>query len=101
MFNFLAVTMTQGLEGTVNHLHDNKDAMAAKKFLQGGSDVITKTALKRINWAAYKINQGTDKIGVFVSIVSTKIPYKGAGKEYIGQPFKHFYSILHWNSVHV
>lgn len=51
---------------------------------QGGSDVITKTALKRINWAAYKINQGSDKIGVFVSIVSTKIPYKGAGKEYIG-----------------
>ena len=48
--------------------------------------MITKTALKRINWAAYKINQGTDKIGVFVSIVSTKIPYKGAGKEYIGQP---------------
>ena len=52
--------------------------------VQGGSDVITKTALKRINWAAYKINQGSDKVGVFVSIVSTKIPYKGAGKEYIG-----------------
>lgn len=52
-------------------------------LFEGGSDVITKTALKRINWAAYKINQGSDKIGVFVSIVSTKIPYKGAGKEYI------------------
>ena len=51
---------------------------------QGGSDVITKTALKRINWPAYKINQSTDRVGVFVSIVSTKIPYKGAGKEYIG-----------------
>lgn len=54
-------------------------------LVQGGSDVITKTALKRINWAAYKINQSADKIGVFVSIVSTKIPYKGAGKEYIGE----------------
>lgn len=53
---------------------------------QGGSDVITKTALKRINWASYKINQSQDKVGVFVSIVSTKIPYKGAGKEYIGAP---------------
>lgn len=53
---------------------------------QGGSDVITKTALKRINWSLYKINQTTDKVGVFVSIVSTKIPYKGAGKEYIGEP---------------
>lgn len=52
--------------------------------MQGGSDVITKTALKRINWASYKMNQSTDKIGVFVSVVSTKIPYKGAGKEYIG-----------------
>ncbi|CAH1451909.1 unnamed protein product [Lactuca virosa] len=27
---------------------------------------------------------GPDKIGVFVSIVSTKIPFKGTGKEYIG-----------------
>jgi DNA topoisomerase-6 subunit B len=54
--------------------------------VQGGSDVITKTALKRINWGSYKINQSQDKVGVFVSIVSTKIPYKGAGKEYIGQP---------------
>ena len=51
---------------------------------QGGSDVITKTALKRINWGNYKIAQNTDKVGVFVSIVSTRIPYKGAGKEYIG-----------------
>ena len=40
--------------------------------------------MKRINWALYKINQTQDRIGVFVSIVSTKIPFKGAGKEYIG-----------------
>jgi Topoisomerase VI B subunit, transducer len=52
---------------------------------QGGSDVITKTALKRINWSSYKINQSQDKVGVFVSIVSTRIPFKGAGKEYIGE----------------
>ena len=43
--------------------------------------------MKRISWANYKMNQSTDKIGVFVSVVSTKIPYKGAGKEYIGAPF--------------
>lgn len=53
-------------------------------MFQGGSDLITRTALRRINWAQYKINQTTDKVGVFVSIVSTKIPFKGAGKEYIG-----------------
>ncbi|WZY94768.1 hypothetical protein YC2023_067097 [Brassica napus] len=52
-------------------------------FEQGG-DVVTRTALKRINWNSYKINQTQDKIGVFVSIVSTKIPFKGTGKEYIG-----------------
>ncbi|MBA0700117.1 hypothetical protein Goari_001687, partial [Gossypium aridum] len=52
-------------------------------FEQGG-DVVTRTALKRISWNNYKINQTQDKIGVFVSIVSTKIPFKGTGKEYIG-----------------
>jgi DNA topoisomerase VI subunit B len=52
-------------------------------LFEGGSDVINKTALKRVNWAAYKINQATDRVGVFVSVVSTRIPYKGAGKEYI------------------
>lgn len=52
-------------------------------FEQGG-DVVTRTALKRITWNSYKINQTQDKIGVFVSIVSTKIPFKGTGKEYIG-----------------
>lgn len=36
------------------------------------------------SWSSYKINQVQDKIGVFVSIVSTKIPFKGTGKEYIG-----------------
>ncbi|KAJ4755073.1 DNA topoisomerase 6 subunit B [Rhynchospora pubera] len=53
-------------------------------LFEQGADVITRTALKRINWSSYKINQAQDKIGVFVSIVSTKIPFKGTGKEYIG-----------------
>lgn len=56
---------------------------------KGGSDVITKTALKRINWPSYKINPSSDKVGVFVSLVSTKIPFKGAGKEYIGTCCEH------------
>uniref|UniRef100_A0A2P2LAL6 DNA topoisomerase 6 subunit B n=2 Tax=Rhizophora mucronata TaxID=61149 RepID=A0A2P2LAL6_RHIMU len=53
-------------------------------LFEQGADVVTRTALKRINWGSYKINQTQDKIGVFVSIVSTKIPFKGTGKEYIG-----------------
>ncbi|XP_057731890.1 DNA topoisomerase 6 subunit B-like isoform X1 [Arachis stenosperma] len=53
-------------------------------LFEQGADVVTRTALKRINWSSYKINQLQDKIGIFVSIVSTKIPFKGTGKEYIG-----------------
>lgn len=53
-------------------------------LFEQGADVVTRTAIKRINWGSYKINQVQDKIGVFVSIVSTKIPFKGTGKEYIG-----------------
>ncbi|KAI7746231.1 hypothetical protein M8C21_017696, partial [Ambrosia artemisiifolia] len=53
-------------------------------LFEQGADVVTRTAMKRINWNTYKINQTQDKIGVFVSIVSTKIPFKGTGKEYIG-----------------
>jgi DNA topoisomerase-6 subunit B len=52
-------------------------------LFEGGSDVITRTALKRVNWASYKINAATDRVAVFVSVVSTKIPFKGAGKEYM------------------
>ncbi|KAB1227704.1 DNA topoisomerase 6 subunit B [Morella rubra] len=53
-------------------------------LFEQGADVVTRTALKRINWSSYKINHTQDRIGVFVSIVSTKIPFKGTGKEYIG-----------------
>ena len=35
-------------------------------------------------WSLYKVNPRTDRISVFVSIVSTKIPFKGTSKEYIG-----------------
>lgn len=31
-------------------------------LFEGGSDVITRTAMKRINWASYKINHHTDKV---------------------------------------
>jgi DNA topoisomerase VI subunit B len=59
-------------------------------LFEGGSDVITRTAneLKSVvqsqepqthssgRWAQYKINKNEDRIGVFVSLVSTKIPFK-------------------------
>ena len=33
-----------------------------------------------INWTSYKIDKKQDKIAVFTSIVSTKIPFKGTSK---------------------
>jgi len=53
-------------------------------LFEGGADVATRVAQSKIRWATYKIDQKRDRIGVFVSIVSTKIPFKGTGKEYIG-----------------
>jgi DNA topoisomerase VI B subunit len=53
-------------------------------LFEAGADVCTRVATSKINWTSYKIDQKRDRIGVFVSIVSTKIPYKGTGKEYIG-----------------
>ncbi|KAL8159468.1 hypothetical protein V2J09_001005 [Rumex salicifolius] len=63
-------------------------------LFEQGADVVTRTAVKRINWTSYKINQNQDKIGVFVSIVSTKIPFKGTGKEYIGDDISEIASAL-------
>jgi hypothetical protein len=53
-------------------------------LFEAGADVSTRVANTKIKWSSYKIDHKRDKIGVFVSIVSTKIPYKGTGKEYIG-----------------
>ena len=53
-------------------------------LFEGSSDVSSRVALNKIKWSTYKMDYKRDKIGVFVSIVSTKIPYKGTSKEYIG-----------------
>eukprot|EP00172_Hildenbrandia_rubra_P003163 Plantae.Rhodophyta-Hildenbrandia_rubra.ctg4724.p2 GENE.Plantae.Rhodophyta-Hildenbrandia_rubra.ctg4724~~Plantae.Rhodophyta-Hildenbrandia_rubra.ctg4724.p2 ORF type:complete len:687 (+),score=144.55 Plantae.Rhodophyta-Hildenbrandia_rubra.ctg4724:4625-6685(+) len=52
-------------------------------LFESGNDVVTQTANKRIRWGSYKISTTTDRIGVTCSIVSTRIPFKGTGKEYI------------------
>eukprot|EP00978_Attheya_sp_CCMP212_P022209 scaffold65976_cov46-Attheya_sp.AAC.3 len=53
-------------------------------LFEGGADVATRVAQSKIKWSLYKIDHKRDKINVFVSIVSTKVPFKGTGKEYIG-----------------
>lgn len=70
---------------------DAKEGITVVRFanripllFEGGADVATRVANSKIKWSAYKIDHKKDKIGVFVSIVSTKVPFKGTGKEYIG-----------------
>jgi DNA topoisomerase-6 subunit B len=53
-------------------------------LFEGGADVSTRVAQTKIRWSNYKIDHKQSKVGVFVSIVSTKIPFKGTSKEYIG-----------------
>ena len=69
----------QGPQGLTVHRFANRIPL----LFEGGADVATKTA-QSIPWGVYKIDSDKDKVGVFVSIVSTKIPFKGTGKEYIG-----------------
>ena len=53
-------------------------------LFESGADVVTQVASKRINWSSYHIDSKRDNVGVYVSIVSTRIPFKGTSKEYIG-----------------
>jgi hypothetical protein len=70
----------RGADGLTVHRFANRIPL----LFEGGADVATRTAVTRIPWAKYKIDPARDKVGVFVSLVSTKIPFKGTGKEYIG-----------------
>jgi DNA topoisomerase VI B subunit len=70
---------------------DAKEGITVVRFanripllFEAGADVSTRVAQTKIKWSIYKMDHKRDKIGVFVSIVSTKIPFKGTGKEYIG-----------------
>jgi DNA topoisomerase VI B subunit len=53
-------------------------------LFETGADVVTQVATKRIKWNLYHMDPKKDAIGVYVSIVSTRIPFKGTSKEYIG-----------------
>lgn len=51
-------------------------------LFEGDIDVVTQTAIN-FNWNRYKINPAKHIIGVFASIVGTKIPFNWMSKEYI------------------
>ena len=54
-------------------------------LFETGADVVTRVATSKINWSSYHIDVNRDAVGVYVSIVATKIPFKGTSKEYIGE----------------
>jgi DNA topoisomerase-6 subunit B len=69
----------------------NKPGISVYRFanripllFEPGADVVSLVANKTFKWATYMINPKDCKVSVFVSIVSTKVPFKGTGKEYIG-----------------
>jgi DNA topoisomerase-6 subunit B len=70
-------------EGINVHRFANRIPM----LFQPGSDLTVKActagAPKGVNWKQYKIDKNTHKIGVYVSICSTKIPYGGPNKVWL------------------
>ena len=66
-------------EGITVHRFANRIPL----LFEGGSDVATKVANTDVKWNNYKLKSKVDKLGIFVSICSTKIPFKGTGKEFI------------------
>ena len=63
-------------EGTTHRFADR-----IPPLFEEGADVATQWP-RRDKWSSYKIDHKRDKVGVFVSIVSTKIPFKGTGGVY-------------------
>lgn len=56
-------------------------------LFEPGSDVVSKQA-QEVDWGRYKIEKGTARLGVFVSVVSTRVPFRGTGKEHIAEDVK-------------
>jgi DNA topoisomerase VI subunit B len=79
-----AVCLGSNESGMQPGIHVYRFANRIPLLFEPGADVVTKVCSEDIPWSSYKINRKTDRIGVFVSTVSTRIPFKGAGKEYVG-----------------
>ena len=77
----MSVGGSEGKEGCTIYRFANRIPL----LFETGADVVTQVATKKINWSSYHIDMKRDNVGVYVSIVSTKIPFKGTSKEYIGE----------------
>ncbi|KAH8055077.1 DNA topoisomerase II [Aureococcus anophagefferens] len=78
------VGVSLGGEGVEDALNVHRFANRIPLF-EAGADVVTRVAKTKVKWGAYKIDLKKEKVGIFVSLVSTKIPFKGTSKEYIGE----------------
>jgi DNA topoisomerase VI B subunit len=76
-----AVSVGGGKEGLTVHRFANRIPL----LFETGADVVSQVASKKIAWQSYHIDIRKECVGVYVSIVSTKIPFKGTSKEYIGE----------------
>ena len=77
---------------SVGGLREEEEGLRVYRFanripllFEAGADVVTRVAKTKVKWGAYKIDLKKEKVGIFVSLVSTKIPFKGTSKEYIGE----------------
>ena len=80
-----------GRTGTSTGLKVYRFANRIPLLFETGADVVTRVATNKINWGSYHIDMNRDAVGVYVSIVSTKIPFKGTSKEYIGEDVTEIY----------
>ena len=51
-------------------------------LFEAHSDVVTQVCKNTIGWSTYHIKKNVDKVRVFVSIVSTKIPFEARKRIY-------------------
>ena len=79
------VGVSLGGEGVEDALNVHRFANRIPLLFEAGADVVTRVAKTKVKWGAYKIDLKKEKVGIFVSLVSTKIPFKGTSKEYIGE----------------
>ncbi|KAH8071833.1 DNA topoisomerase II [Aureococcus anophagefferens] len=79
------VGVSLGGEGVEDNLNVHRFANRIPLLFEAGADVVTRVAKTKVKWGAYKIDLKKEKVGIFVSLVSTKIPFKGTSKECIGE----------------
>ena len=75
--------MSIGGDAVDENLNIHRFANRIPLLFEAGADVVTRVAKTKVKWAAYKIDVKKERVGIFVSLVSTRVPFKGTSKESI------------------